>query len=232
MKKRFIYYGILWVILFALFNVIAFVAPGWEGYEKFTGGFWAGYVLITLMLIGQLICGWIALKEENSQKVFYKISLIRINYAGLIISFIVGGLCMLISPLPYWVGIIVCAIVLVATILPLVKAAAAVEEVEQIDKKIKVQTFFVKSLTVDADTLMERAKSEEIKAECRKVYETVRYSDPMSDDALASAESQITLAFAKLTEAVAADDLDAVKETAREVIILMNDRNKKCKLLK
>lgn len=232
MKKRFVYYGILWIILLALFNVIAFVAPGWEGYEKFTGGFWAGYVLITLMLIGQLICGWIALKEENSQKVFYKISLIRINYAGLIVSFIVGGLCMLISPLPYWVGIIVCAIVLVATILPLVKAAAAVEEVEQIDKKIKVKTFFIKSLTVDADTLMERAKSEEIKAECRKVYETIRYSDPMSDDALASAESQITLAFAKLTEAVESDDLDAVKETAREVIILVNDRNKKCKLLK
>ena len=232
MKKRFIYYAILWVILLALFNVIAFVTPGWEGYEKFTGGFWAGYVLITLMLIGQLICGWIALKEDNSQKVFYKISLVRINYAGLIVSFIVGGLCMLISPLPYWVGIIICAIILVATILPLVKAAAAVEEVEQIDKKIKVKTFFIKSLTVDADTLMARAKSEEVKAECRKVYEAIRYSDPMSDDALASTESQITVAFAKLTEAVEADNMDAVMETAREVIILVNDRNKKCKLLK
>ena len=232
MKKRFIYYAILWVILLALFNVIAFVTPGWEGYEKFTGGFWAGYVLITLMLIGQLICGWIALKEDNSQKVFYKISLVRINYAGLIVSFIVGGLCMLISPLPYWGGIIICAIVLVATILPLVKAAAAVEEVEQIDKKIKVKTFFIKSLTVDADTLMARATSEEVKAECRKVYEAIRYSDPMSDDALASAESQITLAFAKLTEAVEADNMDAVTETAREVIILIGDRNRKCKLLK
>ena len=232
MKKRFIYYAILWVILLALFNVIAFVAPGWENHDKFTGGFWAGYVLITLMLIGQLICGWIALKDDNSQKVFYKISLVRINYAGLIVSFIVGGLCMLISPPPYWVGIIVCAIVLVATVLPLIKAAAAVEEVEQIDKKIKVQTFFIKSLTVDADTLMARAKSEEIKAECRKVYEAIRYSDPMSDDALASAESQITLAFAKLTEAVEADNAETVKETAREVIILVNDRNKKCKLLK
>ena len=54
----------------------------------------------------------------------------------------------------------------------------------------------------------------------------------MSNDALASAESQITLAFAKLTEAVEADNAETVKETAREVIILVNDRNKKCKLLK
>lgn len=232
MKKRFLYYAILWVILLALFNVIAFVAPGWQGYEKFTSGFWAGYAVITLALVGQLVCGWFALKEENNQKLFYKIPLIRISYAGLIVSFVVGGLCMLISPLPYWVGIIVCAIVLAATVLALVKATAAAAEVERIDKKIKVQTFFIKSLTVDADSLLARAKTDEVRAECRKVYEAVRYSDPMSDEALASTESQITVAFAKLTEAVGADDAEAVKAAANEVVILLNDRNKKCKLLK
>ena len=108
----------------------------------------------------------------------------------------------------------------------------AAEEVEKIDQKIKVQTFFIKALTVDADSLLARAKSDAVKAECKKVYEAVRYSDPMSNDALASTESQITVAFAKLTAAVGADEIEAVKTAAEEVIILIGDRNRKCKLLK
>lgn len=127
---------------------------------------------------------------------------------------------------------ILCAIVLAANVLSVIKATAAVSEVERIDEKVKTQTFFIKSLTIDADTLVARAKSEAVKAECKKVYEAIRYSDPMSNDALASIESEIAVEFAKLTEAVKADDTDAVVASANEVIILVGDRNKKCKLLK
>ena len=127
---------------------------------------------------------------------------------------------------------IVCAIVLVANVLFVVKATAAIDEIERIDTKVKTQTFFIKSLTVDVDTLMAQAKSEDIKAECRKVYEVIRYSDPMSNDALASVESQITVKFAELSDAVKEDNAEKVAEIANEVIILIGDRNKKCKLLK
>ena len=163
---------------------------------------------------------------------FYNISLIRTSYIGLIVSFIVGGLCILISPLPYWVGVIVCAIVLVANVLSVVKATVAIDEIERIDTKVKTKTFFIKSLTVDADTLMESAKSEAVKAECRKVYEAIRYSDPMSHDTLSSVESQITVKLAELSEAVKTDDANKVTAIANEIVVLVADRNKKCKLLK
>ena len=232
MKKRFNLYIIAWAVLLALFNVIAFVSVGWTGQEKYTSSFWIGYVFITAMFIGQLICSYMAFKADSAKKLFYNISLIRTSYIGLIVSFIIGGLCMLISPLPYWVGVIVCAIVLVANVLSVVKATAAIEEVERIDEKIKIQTFFIKSLTVDADTLMASARSEAVKAECRKVYEAIRYSDPMSNDALASVEGQITVKFAELSEAVKADNVEKVIKIANEVCILVGDRNKKRKLLK
>lgn len=232
MKKRFHLYIVVWAVLLALFNVIAFVSVGWAGQEKYTSSFWIGYVFITVMFIGQLICSYMAFKADSAKKLFYNISLIRTSYIGLIVSFIVGGLCMLISPLPYWVGVIVCAIVLVANVLSVIKAAAAIDEIERVDTKVKTQTFFIKSLTVDADTLMASAKSEAVKAECRKVYEAIRYSDPMSNDALSSVESQITGKFAALSDVVQANDPAAVAELANEVVVLVGDRNKKCKLLK
>ena len=232
MKKRFNLYIIAWAVLLALFNVIAFVSVGWAGQEKYTSSFWIGYVFITVMFIGQLICSYMAFKADSAKKLFYNISLIKTSYIGLIVSFIVGGLCMLISPLPYWVRVIVCAIVLVANVLSVIKATAAIDEIERIESKVKTQTFFIKSLTVDADTLMASAKSEAVKAECRKVYEAIRYSDPMSNDALASVESQITVKFAALSDVVQANDPAAVAELANEVVVLVVDRNNKCKLLK
>ena len=232
MKKRFNLYIIVWASLLALFNVIAFVSVGWAGQDKYTSSFWIGYILITVMFIGQLVCSYMAFKAEDAQKMFYNIALIKTSYAGLLASFVVGGLCMLVSPLPYWVGVIVCAIILAVNVISVVKATAAIDEIERIDTKVKMQTFFIKSLTVDADTLIASAKSDAIKAECRKVYEAIRYSDPMSNDALASVESQITIKFAELSDAVKADDTEKVAEIANEVVILVGDRNKKCKLLK
>lgn len=232
MKKRFGFYAIWWAVLLALFNVIAFVSVGWAGQEKYTASFWTGYVLISVMFVGQLACAYFALKETNAQKLFYRVSLIRISYSGLITSFVFGGLCMLISPLPHWIGVIVCAIVLVSNIMAVVKAAAAIDEVERVDCKVKQQTFFIKSLTVDAETLMARAKTDAVKEECKKVYEAVRYSDPMSSEMLATVEGQITIKFAALSEAVEANDAEAVSAAAQEVLILVKDRNNKCKILK
>ena len=232
MKKRFGLYAAAWAVLLALFNVIAFVSPGWIWFEKYDAAFWIGYAFITVTFLGQLVCAWVALKEENSTKLFYKVSLITTSYAGLIVTFVIGGLCMLISPLPYWVGVIACSIVLAANILAVIKAAAAIDEVQKIDEKIKEQTAFIKMLTVDAESLISRAKSETVKAECIKVYEAIRFSDPMSNNALSSIESAITTKFSNLSLAVASDDFDSATEFANELVILIGERNKKCKLLK
>ena len=232
MKKTFKSYFAIWAILLVLFNVIAFVSVGWKGQEKYTSSFWIGYAFIMLSFVGQLFCAKVAFDAKNLQKLFYNVSLVSLSWTGLIGSFIVGGLCMLLSPLPYWVATLTCSAVLVTVVLAVIKASVAVDAVSAIDDKIKVQTFFIKSLTVDAESLVNRAMTDEIKAECKKVYEAVRYSDPMSNDALAATESQITLKFSTLADAVNANDIDAVKASAREVIILVDDRNKKCKLLK
>lgn len=227
MKKNFRFYLVAWAIVLALFNVISFVVPT----EK-TTSFWIGYIFISLTFVGQLACTYTVFKDNNATKIFYNLSLVKIGYIGLITSFVVGGLCMLISPLPYWVGVVACAIVLAANILSVLKATATIAEVERIDSKIKVQTSFVKTLTIDADTLMDQAKSNAVKAECRKVYEAIRYSDPMSNDALSSVEGQISTKFAELSVVVKVDDFTSVTEIANEVVILIGDRNKKCKEMK
>lgn len=66
----------------------------------------------------------------------------------------------------------------------------------------------------------------------QKVYEAVRYSDPMSNDALSVIEAKITVKMDELSSAVGADDAAKAKEIADELVILVGDRNKKCRALK
>lgn len=233
MKKYFKYYAISWAIALIVFNVITFtVTAETVGFGAVTASFWIGYAFITIAFIGNLICSLLFFKEENKNKVFLNLPIITISYSALCVSLIVGAVAMAVPSIPYWVGIIVDVLVLAFYAIAILKASAAADIVSDIDKKIKTQTFFIKSLTVDAETLMARAKSDEIKAEAKKVYEAIRYSDPISNEALAGIETKIQNEFNSFDNAVILDDTDLVKSISEELINLINERNKKCKLLK
>ena len=232
MKKNLGLFILAWLLLFALFNIITFLVPAMPFNDKYTDGFWLGYAFIAIFLMLHIISVAITFKDESSKATLYNIPLLRKSYLGLIMSFVVGSICMIFSSIPYWLGVVICAIILVLHILSILKTRVAINEVERIDSKVKTQTFFVKSLTVDAETLMASAKDETIKAECRKVVEAIRYSDPMSSEALASLEGAIMIKYANLQNAVQANDKEQSLALADELVILINDRNKKCKLLK
>ena len=233
MNKNFKFYLSIWAVLVAIFNVAAFVSPAEAaGMNKFGGAFWAGYIFITIAFIGQLVCAFFAFKPSDKQKVFYNIPLVTISYAGLIVMLIAGAACMAIPNLPNWIGIIVCLLVLAITAIAVLSAAFAASVVTEIDQRVKVKTFFIKSLTVDAEHLMNTSKTAELKALAKKVYEAVRYSDPMSNAVLVEVEEKIQNGFSDFENAVNGEDFELATSTADELLSLIDIRNKKCKLLK
>lgn len=233
MKKRFIYYGIIWLISLIVFNVIVFVTPNEvAGMSKFGGAFWSGYIFITIAFLGQLACAYKAFKEENAKKLFYSIPLISISYTGLIVMLVIGTACMAVPNLPNWLGVIVCLLVLAFTIISVAKASAAAEIVTKIDEKIRSQTQFIKMLAIDSEQVMKSAKIAELKAEAKKVYEAIRYSDPMSNAALEEVEAQIQSEFQVFTSAMQEEDLKLAESVGVELLALIDNRNKKCRALK
>lgn len=226
MKRIFNAYAAVWAILLVVFNVIAFVAPGWSGIEKYSSSFWIGYVVITLAFIGQLVCAWKAFNTDNLTKFFYNVPLITVSYAGLIATFICGGICMLLSNLFGWVALLVCMVVVAITVLAVIKAGTAGEMVEEIDKKIETKTAFIKNLRVDAEMLVAKEENPEAKKALSSLAEKIRYSDPMSNPALADIENEILYKFNALK--TSENKVDDVKE----IVLLLEERNKKCKMMK
>ncbi len=233
MKKSLGIYSIIWAICLAVFNVIVFVTPNKIGeVSKFSGSFWVGYIFITVAFLGQIVCAFFAFKAKNLKKFFYNIPLISISYGGLIAVLVVGSVFMAVPVLPEWIAIIVCVIILAFNAVAIIKATAAADIVSGIDKKIKTQTFFIKNLTAETQSLMSSAKTDELRAETKKVYEAIRYSDPMANAALSELDAQIERQFNAFANAIKTEDAELAKETADVLVEMVERRNQKCKFLK
>lgn len=232
-NREFNCYSVIWGILFVLFNVIAIFFGGVFNFSKVSGSFLVGYFFINLSLILQYVCTYyVFIKSNNLRNLFYNFSIINYSYTGLIVSFIVGILCMLDVMITYWVAVIVSAIVLAFYAILVFKSIIAVDEVVLIDDEIVRKTKFIKTLMVEVEVLMNKSMNSEIKDECKKLYEIVRYSDPMYSEELIDIENEIKLKFSMFSDLVNCENVDDVKRVGRELLNMIDERNKKCKLFK
>ena len=204
MKKNFKYFGFTWIVGFVLFNAITFLIPneifGVTRFDK--GVFWIAYALITLSFITQLITAYKFVKDDSNEKMFLNIPLLRTGYIAIVLSIIVGLIFMIFPVLPAWVGAIVCLMIAGFFAIASVKAVAVASAVVDIGEKVKTKTAFIRMAIVDAENIMARATTSEIKEQTKKVYESLKYSDPMSDTALDNIEQDIDNALNELKKAV------------------------------
>lgn len=232
MGKNFKYYVGIWCAVVALFNVIIFILPREiMGESAFGESFWVAYIFMMLGFVGQLVIAWLALKGDG-QRLFYRWSLLSTSITLLIVMLVWGIISMVVPGLSIGICVMIDLIIVILGAIMLLRAQMATSAVEEIDRTIKTKTFFIKSLTVDVDSLLARITNIEMKEDVKKVYEAVRYSDPMSDDNLSGIETEISLRFAELSKAVMENDSATVKGKSAEIMILLNERNKKCKFLK
>ncbi len=229
MKKARNTFLIIWAICFALYNVIVFVVPN-ENYG--TDNFWIGYALITAALVGNLISSFIALNSKSNAKIFNNIPLITTSIVETVISSIAGAIFIAVPGIKSWAVVVVSAVILAVSAIVSLIAKSAADTVGDIDDKIKKQTSFIKGITLDAELLMSSATTPEIKDEIKKVYEAFRFSDPMSSDALNDVEGRIQNQFNLLQEVTITEDTDRVSQVAKDLLSLIDYRNKKCKISK
>lgn len=232
MKKNFKFYALGWFILLGLFNLLAFVIPAWPTLEKFTASFWIGWGVTIGAFFGQLICAWVAFKEESAKKTFYNISLFTVSYAGLIAMFVVSMICIIVTPLPYWIAAIACSAVLIANVIAVAKAKMTIDIVTSVDEKVEKATAFVYEMREESESLLARAKSDDAKSICKKIRDAFMYCDPMSKAELAPIESLIKTHFDLLKKAVIEGKTDDVVAESDNLLALINERNNKCKRLK
>ena len=234
MKKNFKYFGITWIVGFIIFNAITFLIPNEVfGVTRFDKGvFWIAYALIILSFIAQLITAYKFIKDDSNEKMFLNIPLLKTGYTAIIVSIIVGMGFMIFPVLPAWIGAVVCLLIAGYFVIACVKASAVANVVADIDRKVKTKAAFMRMAVVEAENILARATTTEIKVEIKKVYEALRYSDPMSNPTLDDIEQEIDNGLKELKKAVTCNDITKVLTISANILLNIKERNSKCKALK
>lgn len=222
MKKNHVMSYLALGIVFALFNVIAFVIPT----DK-TTTFWTAYGFSVVAFAAQIPLWKIAFgKKDTLKSKFLGIPVIHVGITYLIIQLIAFAIFMIFPMLPVWLAIVVCSIILAIATLCAIAGQAGANEINRVEEKIKVKRAFIQFLQIDIEMLAETETDNETKTALKKLAEKVRFSDPMSHEMLVELESRRS---AKVEEMKTAADKKALID---EVTTLLTERNKKCKILK
>ena len=99
-------------------------------------------------------------------------------------------------------------------------------EIERVEQKIQGKVFYIKNLQVDIEILASAEKDTKTKEQLEQLAEKIRFSDPMSNEQLAVLEDKISLAVENLKSS---DDKMKIIE---DLNLLLDERNRKCKILK
>lgn len=194
------------------------------------------YFLIGLLmaLLGMCFAAGLVLTMNISskEKLFLQISQFKTAYWLGILSIVLSAVYMFVNLVPDWLVYVLFVVAYGVCTISINKAKTAVALVEGVDEKISTKTQVFKMLTADAEHLMSVSKTMELKAEAKRVYEAIRYSDPMSSDALSEIEGQIKSEFEFFSQAIKSEDLELAKSVSEGLINLIDGRNKKCKALK
>ena len=168
-------------------------------------------------------------KNPDAKSRFYGFPIARIGvlYGGtqLVVSLIVMALA---QWTPWWIPTLVYAIGMGATIIGLVSAEAIVDEIQTQDVKLKDNTDMMRALQSKVSQIASQTDDAAIKA----LAEEFRYSDPVSNDAIADAEADLAAAVDQLQAAYVDGDNDAMAQLCRKASALLAERNRLCKLNK
>lgn len=225
MKKDTVRAIVVAVVALVIYNLIAFLIP-----FAHTAAFWISYGF-TLAAFA-VVCASIYIafiKNPDAKSRFYGFPIARIGVLYGIAQLIVSLVVMAIAKwIPWWIPVLVYAIGMGAAVIGLVSAEAVVEVIQTQDVKLKKDVSLMRSLQSKVSQIASQTDDAAIKA----LAEEFRYSDPVSNDAIADAEADLAAAVDELQAAYVDGDNDAMAQLCRKATALLAERNRICKLNK
>lgn len=222
MKKNSTKGYVLLGILFALVSIIAFAVPTAK-----TATFWIAYVFTAAAFAAQIGIWKTALGKEGTLKSkFLGFQIVHIGIVYAIIQVIAFAVFLFAPTLPTWSAIVVCPIIAGLSAVCMISADAGRNEIERVEAKVQNKVFYVREMQADIELLADNESDAAVKTALTHLAEKNRFSDPMSNEQLADLENKISIKAAELKTA------SSKLEIITELNSLLDERNKKCKILK
>lgn len=216
-------------VLLVLYILVAFLIP-----FVHTAAFWVSFVF-TLVAFGVVAASiYIAfIKNPDAKSRFYGFPIAKIGAIYALVQLIAGIVFMALAAyVPVWVAILVYAIALGAAVIGLISADAVVEEIHVQDHKLKKNVSLMRGLQSKVNQMATQCDDSNAAASVKNLAEELRYSDPVSSDALLEIEADLSATVDELQSAIIDGDIAAIRQLCRKASAVLTERNRLCKLNK
>lgn len=221
MKKDSVKGYVLIGIIFILITVVSLAIP-----TSKNAAFWIAYIFTVVALAAQIVLWKRAFGHKELKSKFLGFPIVHIGIVYLVVQIAVLFIFVFAEKLPTWSALVICTAIAAIAAIFMIAADVGRTEIERVEQKIKGKVFYIKNLQVDMEILAGAEKDAKTKKALEQLAEKIRFSDPMSNEQLAVLEDKISLAVENLKSS---DDKMKIIE---DLNLLLDERNRKCKILK
>ena len=227
-KKSALMTGVIYLVIFGIYNLFVFLV-----FKDYNNIFWISYAFMLLAYFIHIGCIYSIITHVSVKTVFFGIPLASFSVFFVGAEFFVSLVFMIFKEVAgVKVTVFIQALLLAAFVVIAIISIMTRDTALHVDQKIKENVLFINAIKVDIDMLVERSTDADVTAVLKKLSETVRYSDPMSNSVVAMQEQMILQTMVDLRGAFDDGDMAQVKELARKVELLFIERNKKIMISK
>ena len=229
MNKNAIRWWVVLGVVLVVYNVLAFALP----FPK-TAVFAVSYLFTMIAILAQIYVIRTAFyRGEGVKSKFYGFPIAKLGVIYLAVQLIAGLVFMVLGLIvPVWLPLALYVVLLGIAAAGFVAADAARDEVVRQEVKLEKDVSRMREFQAKGRALVTLNQIPEAARPLEKLAENLRFSDPVSSEALTEIEDQLAECLAQLQEAVSAQKTEQILSVCREAERILAERNQLCKLSK
>ena len=229
MKKNAIRWWVVLGVVLVVYNVLAFALP----FPK-TAVFAVSYLFTTIAILAQIYVIRTAFyRGEGVKSKFYGFPIAKLGVIYLAVQLIAGLVFMALGLIvPVWLPLALYVVLLGIAAAGFVAADAARDEVVRQEVKLEKDVSRMREFQAKGRALVALNQVSEAARPLEKLAENLRFSDPVSSEALTEIEDRLAECLAQLQEAVSAQKTEQILSVCQEAEQILAERNQLCKLSK
>lgn len=221
-QKNFVLTAVIYAILICVYNVLVFVI-----FKRHSSVFWMSYGFMMLAFVVQITSMLLSFKKADVETVFFGLPLASFSVFYLVAELCVSTVFMIFQKIGNTIPLVIQLLMLAGFSVVAIIAIMARDTVQVMSDTIKQKIVQHKTTHVEVETLLASCANAELKAKLRKLSETIKYADPMTNDAVADIEQRIQQKISELRVYCENDEAEEAAKTCSAIELLYVERNKK-----
>lgn len=151
---------------------------------------------------------------------------VYIGIVYLLVQCVAFAVFLFATTLPAWSAIVTCVLIAGLFALFALGTLSGRNHIDRVQENIQEKVFYLRALQSDVEVLALRQADPALRASLDHIAQLLRYSDPMSHVSLAPLEDDIRAKIGLLADA------PDIGKAIDEIVLLLDERNRKCRILK